>query len=417
MIAAMEPAGNSGRPGTGAIAAASRRVAGWRYSNGHRDLRLDLLRGFAAFAMIADHIGGEHSWLFALTGGNRFFVSAAEAFVFISGVVMGMVYRNVVVRQGVAAALMKALGRAWTLYLVTVFLTLTFAYLGRRFELWWAPDISNGGVGRFVLDVFTLHRTLFLVDIPMMYAILLLGAAPMILLLSQGHTWFVLLASWAVWLIWQISPESGSIPWAIEGNVVFNIAAWQVLFVTGIVIGWHRNMIEGAVARVPQVLVKGALGLSLLAVAVMLVLQLTELDSLTRSETVYKLLFDKGDVPIGRLVVFAVLATASFTLTTVLWRPLHRLTGWLLLPLGQNSLTAYSLHVFLVALTAKLAVDYLGSIEDRRAVDTLLQLGGVLAVWLVVVLEPPVRKWLTDLASRSHGGDRAGTTRPEGSHA
>jgi uncharacterized membrane protein len=29
----------------------------WRYDGGKRDLRLDLLRGFAAFAMITDHIG------------------------------------------------------------------------------------------------------------------------------------------------------------------------------------------------------------------------------------------------------------------------------------------------------------------------------------------------------------------------
>ncbi|MDP9371380.1 MAG: OpgC domain-containing protein, partial [Chloroflexota bacterium] len=65
---------------------------GWRYAEpGGRDLRLDLLRGFAVFAMAVDHLGGP-SWLYALTGGNRFFVSAAEGFVFISGVVAGIVY-------------------------------------------------------------------------------------------------------------------------------------------------------------------------------------------------------------------------------------------------------------------------------------------------------------------------------------
>jgi uncharacterized membrane protein len=49
----------------------------WRYEGDERDLRLDLLRGFAVIATVADHIGGAHSWLYAMTGGDRFFVSAA----------------------------------------------------------------------------------------------------------------------------------------------------------------------------------------------------------------------------------------------------------------------------------------------------------------------------------------------------
>ena len=91
----------------------------WRYRGDRRDLRLDLLRGFAVIAMVADHIGGEHSWLYAITGGDTFFVSAAEVFVFISGLLMGIIYAGVVARQGLGAALMKSLQRAWTLYLMT----------------------------------------------------------------------------------------------------------------------------------------------------------------------------------------------------------------------------------------------------------------------------------------------------------
>src|SRR4029079_315261 len=51
-------------------------------SRGKRDLRIDLLRGFCVFVMIVDHVGGESSWLYLVTGGNRFFVSAAEGFWF-----------------------------------------------------------------------------------------------------------------------------------------------------------------------------------------------------------------------------------------------------------------------------------------------------------------------------------------------
>jgi hypothetical protein len=49
--------------------------------------------------MVADHIGGESSWLYVITSGNRFFTSAAEGFVLISGITIGMVYRGVIDRD------------------------------------------------------------------------------------------------------------------------------------------------------------------------------------------------------------------------------------------------------------------------------------------------------------------------------
>ena len=58
-----------------------------------RDLRIDLLRGFFVFAMIVDHVRGA-SPLYLLTGGNRFFVSAAEGFILLSGLMAGLIYRR-----------------------------------------------------------------------------------------------------------------------------------------------------------------------------------------------------------------------------------------------------------------------------------------------------------------------------------
>jgi hypothetical protein len=53
-------------------------TARWAYDTGaKRDLRIDFLRGAAMVGMIVDHTGGDSSWLYVLTGGNRFFVSAA----------------------------------------------------------------------------------------------------------------------------------------------------------------------------------------------------------------------------------------------------------------------------------------------------------------------------------------------------
>ena len=76
----------------------------WSYAAlDKRDLRLDLLRGFAVMVMVIDHFGGS-SWLYLITGGNNFFVSGAEAFVFISGFVVGMVYGGIALKQGLKTA-------------------------------------------------------------------------------------------------------------------------------------------------------------------------------------------------------------------------------------------------------------------------------------------------------------------------
>src|SRR5579883_2466606 len=98
----------------------------WTYvAESSRDLRLDLLRGFCVFAMIADHVGGD-SYAHAVSGAGEFFVSAAEGFVFLSGFVMGMVYSGIVARHGLLAAVKKALLRSWTLYCVTIAVTVIF---------------------------------------------------------------------------------------------------------------------------------------------------------------------------------------------------------------------------------------------------------------------------------------------------
>jgi hypothetical protein len=381
-------AGRLRTPGPGFLAGFLEHERTWHYEGGKRDLRLDLLRGFSALAMIVDHIGGE-SWLYPVTGGDRFFVSAAEAFVFISGLVMGIVYLNVFRRQGLAAVLTKAISRAASLYFVTVALTLSFAFVAYAFDFWWTPDVSDGGVLTFVLDVVTLHRTIYLADVLLMYVLLLLAAGPMLLLLCQGRWLLVLGLSWLVWAGWQIAPESVSL-WQIQGNEVFQFPAWQVLFATGLVMGWHRDAIEAWIAGVPRSWVLAAVFGVILAVAALYVAQLTDLTSLREDPILFALAFDKPDLPAGRLVVFAALAVFAFAMTTEFWEPIRRATGWLLLPLGQNALAAYSVHLFVVAATVKLG-EGLGT--SSQAANTAIQAGGLMLVWLLVVADERLGSW------------------------
>lgn len=189
------------------------RVGGWDYRGtpegaGKRDLRIDLLRGFCVFVMIVDHIGGETSWLYILTGGNQFIVSAAEGFVLLSGFSMGMVHHLTIRRSGVRAMLGKVFGRAWLLYLLTVALTITFAAVSSLLDTPWAAEATPARSRTdFALSVLTLHRSYSLTDILVLYTLLILSAGPALWLIARGYTGLVLGASSAAWVIAQVWPE------------------------------------------------------------------------------------------------------------------------------------------------------------------------------------------------------------------
>lgn len=177
----------------------------WRDAGGARDERLDLLRGFAVFAMIVDHIGGSTSWRYAVTGGDHFVVSAAEVFVLIAGLTMGVVYARLIASHGPAAAVRRALRRSATLYAYTVALTVAFAGASALLATPWAPTASRGGWPRWTAEVATLQRTFYLTDIILIYAIVD-AAAPLSALLARGHTRAVVVGSWMLWGAWQVAP-------------------------------------------------------------------------------------------------------------------------------------------------------------------------------------------------------------------
>ena len=378
------------RPRPALVAALSDRLAAWRYGGDRRDLRFDLLRGLAVVAMVADHIGGERSWLYTFTGGDRFWVSAAEGFVFISGLVMGIVYAGVLAREGRRAALLKVLRRAGTLYALTVGLTFATAATAARLGLPWAPRLEAGGVLDFAAGVLTLHRAYYLTDVLLLYTLLVFAAAPALLALAAGQTRPVLALSWALWALWQCRPDLADVPWAIANNETFKPAAWQLLFFNGLAIGYHRRALA---PRWGWITGRRALLVSSLLFAGTILLyraQLAPLSWLTGRDAAFfqAHLFAKADLRAGRLVAFAIVAIFALALVSNLWVPLRNATGWLLLPLGQDALLAYGLHLFVVAAATATAPRLFGTDERGAGQNAALQLGGLLAIWSMIVLRP-----------------------------
>ena len=297
------------------------------------------------------HVGGGQSWLFSITGGDRFFTSGAEFFVVIAGLTMGIVYRRLIAKSGFAAAARKALWRGVTLYGLTVALTFGFVAVSLIAGAPWRLEMTRAQILPWAISIVTLQSTYYLADIMLMYSLLMVAAVPALWGLTKGRPVQVLVASWSLWAVWQLVPMYAQIPWPIQNNVMFHPAAWQVIFVTGLVIGHHLDDIKVWSRRawpVPALIATGVLA------ALILVFYSAEgAEGILRPGSFLGEQFHgKADVRIGRLLTLAVFFGFGYSLLTVAWKPTMKTLGWLLMPLGQHALSAYSIHLFVLAVWA-----------------------------------------------------------------
>lgn len=359
-----------------------------------RDLRLDLLRGYFVFAMIVDHVRGA-SPLYLVTGGNRFYTSAAEGFILASGLVTGLVYRKLIERMGLGAGLMKILARAATLYLLTVGLTLVFLPLSELLYLPWAHGVDLADPLALVVSILTLHRTYYLVDVMLLYTVLFLVAPMAFVLLDRGKGRIVLLASLLLWALFQFYPDYAALPWLIDGNYLFDFSAWQLLFFVGMLIGYYQSALPAISARTTRVLLV-ATGLGTLALIVAFYVidppTATMPSGIAVGSPVFheirlwlqEYFFAKLNLRPGRLLASAIVFSFLFLASTVYWPRVQRLLGWLLLPLGQYALYAYTAHIAVVAVVAialqPLAIPYPGP----QWLNMVIQIASVLFIWLLV---------------------------------
>jgi len=361
-----------------------------------RDLRLDLLRGYFVFAMVIDHVCGS-SPLQILSGGNQFFTSAAEGFILTSGLVAGLVYGRLIKRDGLPHSLMKMLTRALKLYLLTVGMTLVFMPLSEWLRLPWAQGLGGQTPLSIIVGVLTLHRTYFMADVMLVYTLLFLAAPLALLLIDQGKRWWVLGGSWALWALFQLWPASAIVPWPIANNSVFVFSAWQVIFFTGLVFGYGRTAMPVLKPRTARRLFAVAGAAMLALIALFLAVRAPAPQSAAGFDLrnlVRTLFLDKPNVRPGRLLAEGITFSFLFLAVTAFWQPLRRALGWLLLPLGQNSLYAYAAHLSLIVLAALALAPLNHNGGAPQWVNALVQIGSVAVLWVLVrykVLAPTPR--------------------------
>ena len=202
-----------------------------------RDLRLDLFRGVANWAIFLDHIPDNVvNWI---TTRNYGFSDAADLFVFISGYTASFVYARMMLERGFIVGATRLTKRVWQLYVAHIILFVIYivsiGYVALRYS---DPDIINEFNVAGLVDnaIETLRQGLLLkfkpvnLDVLPLY-IVLMGLFPPVLWMMLRRPDLTMLASIALWLAarqfgWNLPAYPG-------GAWYFNPYCWQVLFVFG----------------------------------------------------------------------------------------------------------------------------------------------------------------------------------------
>jgi len=347
---------------------------------GHRDVRIDWLRGLAMTCVIVNHsrLPSLLSWF---SYERLWVVTAAEVFVVLSGVVLGMVYGRRLARDG-WPAVVRGLGRR-ALFLYSMFVGVTVSVLAlaaigfdvravapSHAETWFlAPDTMTMQAWR---DVLLMRSGPWAFEIIGLYVWLVAAAIPCLLMLHRAGWRTLLAVSWALYLWYRVEPHAMT---TAGFESAFPLLAWQLLFVHGIAIGYHRNDVSAFAARMPRITLRVAVlvtagftifafcnpwtdGPSWLPLGVV---------SSERFTYLYEHYFTLSDLRVGRLLNLSVALPVAYLMLTRYWalaRPLETV----FVVLGQNSLGAFVLHVYGLLLLAHLPL------PDGIWVDTLVQL-------------------------------------------
>jgi hypothetical protein len=360
----------------------------WGYTDpSSRDSRVDLLRGMAIVFVVVNHLGMT-SLFQLLTQESVGFVSGAELFVLFSGLVVGMVY-GPRVHKDFGTVVDHTSRRAGKLYvtalavLIGVFL-ISLLPIFQTDTLTTFVDQGTGGTGQNgagrSYDLYAGMDSLFQFPVPPqvlpailllqfgpwqfnvmgLYVVLLLASPLILAALNRGKAVWVLAATLAVYVVGAVT-RFRILPSQFEDS--FPLLVWQVLFVIGLVAGFHRHSINSWLTDhtwAVAVCTAAAFAFGFLSwgnpylangfdvrVAILP-------DAVYRS--MYDLFFGRTYLAPGRLLNVLVLVVAAFAFLTAYWKPVARALGWFLIPLGRATLYVFIIHVVLIAVISNIPV-------------------------------------------------------------
>jgi hypothetical protein len=340
-----------------------------------RDYRLDLLRGFANWAIYLDHIPNNVvNWL---TQRNYGFSDAADLFVFISGYTASFVYARIMLERGFVIGGTRLIKRAWQIYVAHIILFVIYiaeiGYLARRYG---NSNLENEfNVAGFMSNpAETLYQGLILafkpvnMDVLPLYIVLMVAFPPVLWTMLRLPN-LTLTASFLLYL------AARHFDWNLDafptGSWYFNPFCWQFLFIFG---GWFA--LGGSIESRPLIRSRTLLWLGsaylLFAFVMTMAGRFAEIAHMMPA-WLYNAFNpnDKTNLAPYRLVHFIVLAFFISRFLPRDWRGLEWPIFRPLIKCGQQSLEVFCVGVFLAVGAHVLLVEISSAISMQIAVSVV----------------------------------------------
>jgi hypothetical protein len=375
-----------------------------------RDVRIDFIRGWVMMLLVIIHT--EVFSLWNLVAWERVgMVSGGEGFVLLSGLVLGMVSRQRIARAGFGDASGRLIDRALQLYRVHVTLILLVGVLGLLFrehvrEITSFTDRGSGTVyplypGKanplhWLAKIFTLKAGPHQVQILGLYVCLIMMCPLMLAALWKKRALALLGLSWIVYFGNVLTP---SMPTGAQFEYGFPLLTWQILFVHGLVVGYHfqevRSWFETRTGKI----------VFLICIAVTLFFLVVTQSSTNAAlpewarfnlwpkfYSVIRGYADKNVLGPLRLLNYAALLVVIYAVLTRWWPLFQRTLAWYFVPIGQASLYVFIMHLVLVQLCSMLIPFGYG--PDKAVWQTTLMHTGELAILWLLVRHNVLFRWI-----------------------
>ncbi|MFA5009726.1 MAG: OpgC domain-containing protein [Patescibacteria group bacterium] len=330
-----------------------------------RIITLDLLRGYFLWVILVDHIYRFPGFFEIFTGKGLLWASAADGFFLESGVLVGYL-RGRETRTGNFGLAWKRLWlRALVLYAWSIGLTLLFTLLA-----YWLPNYVGIKSG-FADDLSTLQllwQTLTFqysygwTDFLPYYTMYMVFAPLALWLMNKRQTWLVLFTSLIIWLFRGHNP----------------FLAWQALFFIGLTGGYYFPEWEQFWHRLSLTAQRWVRWSSVSLALVILVTNLWIKHFYGYEGGWLTHWFDKWTLAPGHLIVGIIWFIGLYLLVRGIEPIVAKITGWLLLPAGRNSLATYIFESFVVV-GVNLLLPYPST---SFWVNTAINLSAITVVWL-----------------------------------
>lgn len=350
-----------------------------------RILAFDLLRGFFLVAILFDHLQFFPNGLDWLTGRGQMYVSAAEGFFLISGVVLGIVRGRKLIEKPFRLVATLLLKRGVQIYITAIVLFFIFTFIGWLF-------IDNPGIKpgirsmdenffEIVRNALTFQYIYGWADYLRLYAVYLLVSPLVMWLLRKGLWYVVLIGSFYVWTLFDGSQ--------LETTELSQVYSWQLLFFGGMTIGfyfepmrawWNRRSLSLRRAIIAAI-VPLAVGTMILNVAFVIFGDaIFGMGTVEAADLAMQPYFSKERLPLERIALFLVWFSAAFWFFHKYEPTIIRWFGKLLLPFGTNSLYVYTIEAFVIYIIHL----FVAQATDNLVINLALTLFCLALVWFAV---------------------------------